>query len=249
MIAVEGKDATFATSRPMIFFDLDGTLLDHETAERRAAAKLQQRHAELFPEPTHEFQERWHGLAEKHMDRFLRGEVSEQDHRRARIREVFHDHGIPDGEADDIFDFYLDWYVKSWRLFLDVRQCLINLRGSQLGIITNGGSAHQRLKLSRLRIRNFFSVVVSSEDVGLSKPDLAIFYFAAAAAGVTPAECVYVGDRLHTDAQPAHDAGFLGVWLDRKGARMDVDGAYLDTRVPIIYSLSELAKIIETHRE
>jgi phosphoglycolate phosphatase-like HAD superfamily hydrolase len=50
----------------MIFFDIDGTLVDHEGAERAAARAFQQEHAHAFPERPQEFIQQWHAVAEKH---------------------------------------------------------------------------------------------------------------------------------------------------------------------------------------
>lgn len=64
--------------------------------------------------------------------------------------------------------------------------------------------------------------VIASGELGITKPDVAIFHAAAAVFDVEPARCAYVGDRVRTDAVGAHDAGMLGIWLDRGSARNPV---------------------------
>ena len=50
---------------------------------------------------------------------------------------------------------------------------------------------------------------VSSGDVGISKPDPAIFHMALEQAGCTPPEdAVMIGDRLDNDVRPAKALGF-----------------------------------------
>jgi putative hydrolase of the HAD superfamily len=104
-------------------------------------------------------------------------------------------------------------------------------------LITNGDGPQQRAKLARLGIGELFSWVIISMEVGLAKPEREIFELAAKEAGVAANRCMYVGDRLDTDAQAADKAGMRGVWLNR------VDDAR-GQGVITIHSLSELPKII-----
>ncbi len=53
----------------MIFFDIDGTLLDHAHAESAGAMAFKEETAVFDDVDPVEFVERWHRLAEKHMDR------------------------------------------------------------------------------------------------------------------------------------------------------------------------------------
>lgn len=222
----------------MIFFDLDGTLLDHEKAQYIAAAAFQERHADRFPEPTSRFLQRWHALAEKHFDRFVKGLTTEQGKRRDRLRELFGEEDMPDAEADEIFGYFMRKYEENWALFPDVMDCLERLKGLPLGVITNGGATQQREKLARVRIDRYFPVVVISGEVGVAKPDPGIFALAAEKARAEPRACVYIGDRRETDAVAAVQAGFRGIWLDRKGE------AENETGVTVLRSLTGLYGIL-----
>jgi len=227
------------TNSPMIFFDLDGTLLDHETAQRATAATFQKRHADVFSEPTPVFLERWRAIGEKHMDRFFKGLTTEQGQRRARMRELFSRPDMPDGEADELYEACLEEYRVNWRVFPDVMNCLEHIQ-HPLGIITNGGSGQQRAKLAEVGIERFFSVIVISGEVGVAKPDPDIFARATREARLAPEDCVYIGDRLETDARAASRAGFRGIWLDRKGAAKD------NIDVPVLHDLTDLKGFLDS---
>ena len=88
--------------------------------------------------------------------------------------------------------------------------------------------------------------VIASGELGVTKPDVAIFAAAAAAFDVPASACAYVGDRVRTDAVGARNAGMLGLWLDRGAARNAItDGAEgtaaeLPPDVPRLTSLLEL---------
>ena len=59
--------------------------------------------------------------------------------------------------------------------------------------------------------------VVTSAEVGASKPERRIFDAALAAAGCAAAEVVHVGDSLDTDVAGARAAGIRALHLDRAG--------------------------------
>jgi putative hydrolase of the HAD superfamily len=202
----------------MIFFDIDGTLVDHKGAERTAALAFQKDHAEIFPESSDRFVIRWQTVEEKHIRRYLKGGLSFQGQRRARIRELFNGYGpFTDAEADEIFTGYLKRYEQNWRLFEDVKPSLDNLSRHALGIISNGDPKQQRDKLQALGIAGYFSHVLISGDIGIAKPDPGIFQAACRAAGKQPQECMYVGDDYEVDIVGSRRAGLTGVWLNRNG--------------------------------
>jgi putative hydrolase of the HAD superfamily len=60
-------------------------------------------------------------------------------------------------------------------------------------------------------------VVLTSDLLGVAKPDPAIFAMACRRLGVAVSSAVYVRDRLQVDALAASTAGLRGIWLDRMG--------------------------------
>ena len=63
---------------------------------------------------------------------------------------------------------------------------------------------------------DYFDKVVASAEVGVSKPDKAIFEIAFMVANCKPEESMMVGDRLDNDIIPAKSVGMKTVWI-RKG--------------------------------
>ncbi|MCX7623488.1 MAG: HAD family hydrolase [Thermomicrobium sp.] len=109
------------------------------------------------------------------------------------------------------------------------------------GIVTNGPSGIQRAKLERLGIAGLFPIVVVSEEVGVAKPDPAIFHHALACAGVPPHEALFVGDNPVNDVAGACRAGLIGVWCNRDGRPWNGSAAPALT----IRSLWELVRLVE----
>ncbi len=203
----------------VVFFDIDGTLIDDAAATRAGAIGLFDRYRDRLADCEERFLQRWDALREHHFGRFLRGEISYLGQRRARIRDLFRrtSSEMSDSEANEILSVYRELYERAWRLFPDVVDTLDALSRCGLGVISNGSSMPQRRKLAAVGILDRFAVVVISEDIGVAKPHPRIFKAACQAVGVSPSACVYVGDRLDVDALGACEAGLRGVWLDRHG--------------------------------
>ncbi|MDE2997701.1 MAG: HAD family hydrolase [Gemmatimonadota bacterium] len=81
-------------------------------------------------------------------------------------------------------------------------------RKFRLGVIANQSEGTEK-RLSDWGIRDRFSVVLASAELGISKPDSRIFGAAVSRAGCTPDGILMVGDRLDSDVGPAKSRGCL----------------------------------------
>src|SRR5262249_49878938 len=108
------------------------------------------------------------------------------------------------------------WAYPPGVLYDDVVPALDALRDAGYGL---GGIANQptqvRSALDRDGLVPYFQVWGVSEDLGLQKPDPALFVHAVRTAGIRPSATVMVGDRLDYDIQPAKEAGMRTVWVLR----------------------------------
>ena len=105
-------------------------------------------------------------------------------------------------------------------------------RGLIVGAISNApkGLAYT---LDKYGVLAELAVAVGSQDIGIEKPDPAIFNYALTATGMRADESAYVGDEYQTDAKAAQAAGMLGIFLDRNNHRPVTD-------LPRIRRLSDL---------
>ncbi|MCL9780842.1 pyrimidine 5'-nucleotidase [Vibrio sp. S4M6] len=92
----------------------------------------------------------------------------------------------------------------------------------KLGIITNGFSDLQFVRLEKHGLDDHFEHVVISEEVGVAKPDRKIFEFAMNKMGQPDKKQVLmVGDNLHSDILGGRDYGFDTCWLNSEGKNAD----------------------------
>jgi putative hydrolase of the HAD superfamily len=219
----------------LVLFDIDDTLVDHTSAVSAGVTWL---HAAVRPQaPLPLFLAAWHDAMRQHFPRYLNGEITYQDQRRARVRQTIHSE-LTDGEIDELFDGYTSAYEAHWSLFPDVLSCHDGHAEHRHGIISNGKGVEQRSKLERTGIMERFEAIHISSECGHAKPAAEIFHRACRVAGVAVEDAVYVGDLYETDALGARRAGLLGVWLDRKQSRR------ADHAPPVICGLAELREVL-----
>ncbi|MFA9456879.1 HAD family hydrolase [Halalkalibacter sp. AB-rgal2] len=223
----------------MIFFDIDGTLLDHDRAEELAAVAFYREYSQVIQLAEIDFVSRWKEVSEYYYNRFLEQKLSFQEQRRERVREILL-RQVNDEEADVAFGSYVDAYKQNWSAYDDVNLCLQQLiaNGHSLGVISNGDLLQQKEKLKQVELEHYFSCIVTSSEVGVSKPDREIFVAACNKADVEVERCYYIGDRLDIDALASIQAGMKGVWLNRKKEEPHAV-------VRMIHGLEEFGEMIE----
>jgi len=88
----------------------------------------------------------------------------------------------------------------------------------KIGIITNGFTALQQIRLERTGLRDYFDLLVISEQVGVAKPDRKIFDYTFEQMGQPPRERVLmVGDTAESDILGGMNAGIATCWLNAHG--------------------------------
>ena len=129
------------------------------------------------------------------------------------------------------------------KLYPDVPDVLRKLSEKyKLGIIANQPMGTEN-RLSAYGIRDYFSVILSSEEEGISKPNPEFFRRAIFRSGCLPEEACMIGDRPDNDIVPAKTLGMHTVRIRQGlGGLMPVteDPARADFTVD---SLTELLEI------
>jgi 5'-nucleotidase len=121
-------------------------------------------------------------------------------------------------------------------------ELLNSLRGNyKLGIITNGFTELQRVRLESTGLKDHFDLLVVSEEVNYAKPHRGIFDHALNLMGNPARERVLmVGDTLESDIQGGINAGMDTCWLNTKNI---VAGSIKPTHQ--VTSLAELQQIFK----
>jgi putative hydrolase of the HAD superfamily len=212
-----------------ILFDLDDTLYDLRSYWRErlrlALDLVQARYAHLDREAlaVAAVSER---VFIEHWPDFLRRQGIDDEALIAEAHEVFRQ----------------EWFERM-ALADDAAPTLAALRPRyKLGLITNGPSAIQRAKIERFGLAGYFDALIVSGEVGVAKPDPAIFRLALERLGVEPAEALFVGDSPEHDLRGAAAAGVPFVWMNPAGEELP---AALTPPLATIARLGELLGLLE----
>lgn len=118
--------------------------------------------------------------------------------------------------AGDLNEAFLNAMAEICTPLPGALSLLKTLKGkAKLGIITNGFTALQEIRLERTGLRDYFDLLVISEQIGVAKPHPAIFDYALEQAG-NPARSrvLMVGDTAESDILGGMNAGVSTCWLN-----------------------------------
>jgi 5'-nucleotidase len=207
----------------IICFDLDDTIVDYEQTFKRAIKHC----FSLFVEKSgHVDFETWFSTFKKFCDLYWHDyqckRLTRTEYRRRRFLDtmvIFRLKASAD-LADD-FHHYFDRVVSRFAvpmkgivpLLHRLHNCSI-----KMGIITNGNDEIQRNKVRYLGLTKFFSheAVVVSDNIGVRKPDSAIFHYASNKIAPHSQYKLYIGDSWELDVLGALEAGWQAIYLNTR---------------------------------
>ncbi len=209
-----------------VYFDLDDTLLDHRRAEKAALADCHEHFAaHLNGYSLPHIQETYHAHNVPLWRDYGQGLITKADLQERRFSNLLAALDVEALAPELLGDFYLSRYAHHWH-WIEGAERAFHTIADQLpvGILTNGFKEQQRAKLDRFPVLLERSAsIVISEEVGIMKPDPALFTHATKAVDVKPEHILYVGDSLHSDVEGGRNAGWQVAWFrGQDGQRDDV---------------------------
>jgi putative hydrolase of the HAD superfamily len=134
----------------------------------------------------------------------------------------------------------------SLHTFPDTVPTLLSLikRGYHLGLVTNGIPVKQWDKILRLRIEEYFDVILVSDSSKTSTRKDVLIKKALSQLQVRPREAVFVGDKLDADIESANRCGLYSVRI-LHGSHKERQPARENQRSKAqIHTLKELLKLL-----
>jgi len=214
----------------LLSLDLDDTLLDTDAAAEQRVEAAVARAREVIP-----------SLDQTLATQALRDAMEANPVTQGRVAVFMHTLGIEPQSEEGIAiraaynDVLLDaiaWIEGAQEVLAPLRQRY------KLGIVTNGPAFMQWPKLRKFGIQDLVDHVVVSGDLGIHKPDPAIFQHLLAEAGVEAAHAAHVGDSVHSDIAGARAASMTAIWYPPRLRTPDDIGDH--TPDATIHTLTEL---------
>jgi HAD superfamily hydrolase (TIGR01549 family) len=194
----DGTLANFTGNFPQLIFNIVGKLGIPEDDRERFADEL---------------------VVQFSLDKALSSKTAIQDALRAL------GYRVP-GNLETVVEEGLQDYSREMALIPGARELLEKASNAMpLALITNGPSDMQRRAVGALGIERYFGAMVISgdEDVGVRKPNAAIFRLACERLGVKPKDVMMVGDNREADIDGALASGMQALQV---GPDADLAGLY-----------------------
>jgi putative hydrolase of the HAD superfamily len=201
-----------------IFFDIDGTLIDHKGAQNKAIEQIRKKYLPNFS--NEKFQTNWLKFTKKNWLLFEQGKINFLDQKIARVKDTWKsfDKSINNKYAEKIINEYVSNYELNLTSFPHVLSTLRYLykKKYRLGIISNGNNSQQIKKLKKIKAYGLLEkkLIIISEKIGYAKPDVRIFHLAQKISGTNPTQIVFFGDDINNDILPAKKFHWQAILID-----------------------------------
>ena len=195
-----------------LLFDADNTLFDFDAANHNAFARTCEYCGLTYSEELYEFYESINRPLWQQLDR---GEVTKEFLVVERFRRFLAAMNV---EADpaECNRIQLAGLGSSTVLLPHALEVIETLsRTHKLYIVTNAVASVQRSRLANSAIAPYITAAFISEEAGAAKPSRAYFdYVFAHIEGITPENCLVIGDSLSSDIRGANNAGLPCCWYN-----------------------------------
>lgn len=145
------------------------------------------------------------------------------------------------GSTTELIQSYQQAVIGHVVLEDEIHQLLHYLQEQQVpvGIVTNGDTHQQKLKIAKLGLEPFTSCIFISQEFGVAKPDPAIFLAAANCLHTDPEQILFVGDNPVFDIWGAHQVGMKTIWIQHE-ARTWPQDVSTEAANSTVHSLADL---------
>ncbi len=157
-----------------------------------------------------------------------RGELTFEELEKVRFRAVFQELSIDfDGPS---FEKYFRKCLDDSAILMDgAKELLEYLQGKYILCTASNGPYYQQTnRLKRGGLLSFFDYHFISEEMGVSKPSKEFFSLAfERLGGISPSECMMIGDSLTSDMSGGGNAGMKTCWYNQEGKDLP-EGLHVD---------------------
>ena len=195
-----------------IFFDLDHTLWDFDKNSKLTFKQIiEEQNIKLNID---DFLKVYLPINLKYWKLYRDEKVSKTTLRYNRLKDTFDalNYKVSDDLIITISDDYIKYLPNYNHLFEGAVEVLEYLKLKyELHIITNGFEEIQSLKMQKSGIDTYFKEVITSESVGVKKPNPKVFEYALMKAKTIAKEAIMIGDSYEADVLGALNSGMLAI--------------------------------------
>lgn len=221
-----------------VFFDLDHTLWDFEANSAKAFEHIFEfNNLEVALD---KFLKEYKPINEHYWKLYREERISKPDLRFARLKDAFErvNYCVSDNLIHKLSVEYIDHLPNHNTLFDGALAILEYLYPKySLHIITNGFDEVQYLKLRKSNILKYFEKIITSESVGVKKPNPRIFNHALTISNAEPNESLMIGDSVEADVLGA-------INVNMQAIHFNYDNRFVEADITSINRLEELKRFL-----
>ena len=222
----------------VILWDIDGTLLNFEEAEKCAIRSC---FAEFgLGECTDAMLADYSAINAGYWKRLERGELTKPQALVSRFLDFFAKYGLDTGCAPAFNARYQVALGDTACFHPNGLETVTALKGKVLQYaVSNGTLVAQKKKLENSGLNRLLDGAFISDEIGVEKPGVAFFHAVWEKIGTyNREEVLIVGDSLTSDIQGGNNAGILCCWFNPKGMNAK-EGLRID------YEISDLSQVLD----
>ncbi|MHC3662957.1 HAD family hydrolase [Streptococcus suis] len=227
-----------------LIFDVDDTLYDQIQPFERAL----KRHIEVAREQIEPLYLSFRRYADEVFEETATGKMSLKDSHIYRMKHALADFGYQVSDATALaiqIDYdYFQGQIELSPVFPEIFSWC-QAQGIAMGIITNGPYRHQLRKIRTMGLVNWFELehVLISGQVGITKPNPAIFQLMEERLGMSGEDICYLGDSFENDVVGAKAANWKAIWFNHR-KRVEPIAPYQADKV--VTDWDELVEVIQS---
>ena len=201
-----------------IIFDVDDTLIDFAATENYALRSLFNRH---HWELNADLQKQYHSYNQGLWRQLEQGKLIYEDLSEMTFHDFIKEHFGLEIDGKKTMDEYRSYFGQAHKLLPGVEDTLkfAKKAGYKLTVLSNGEKFMQNHRLELAGIKDYFDLIVTSEEAHYSKPDEHAFNYFFSRTEIGPNETVFFGDGLQSDILGAEKYGFDSIWYNHRHRR------------------------------
>lgn len=139
--------------------------------------------------------------------------------------------------ALSLYELYWDTFLSHMSLYPKAMEWLINCKkeNKNIAVLTDLTAHIQYRKIYTLKIQDYIDYIITSEEVGIEKPNPKMFQKALDKLKCKPEEAVMIGDNFEKDIKGATDFGIKAIWFNP-----GMDTSHMDDDITIASSFDTI---------
>ena len=196
-----------------ILFDLDNTLYDYDNANKTAIMEIITIISDNF---------RIDNLKEEYeieKKKFQNYCYNASSHNKfIQFKKIFEKLNIDLNKLPFYYNLYIDIFKKNLKLYPYILEFLnfCKQNGIKMYILTNNMCKEQIERLTKMNLLDYFTKIYTSEEFGIEKPDIKLFYYIIQDINCSKNEIVKIGDNYNNDIEPLILNDIYSFWFTNK---------------------------------